>query len=677
MKDLFSVDIQFLKGVGPKRAQLYQKLGVDSVGSLLQYYPRSYIDLHDTVPLSAAPFDSPCAVQGRVVRKLPVARLSGGRNLYKVLCTDYEQDFAVTFFNTPYPYGQLVEGEDYIFYGKFGGTFTGRQVGSPLFIPAGQPHDVLPVYPLTKGLTSKEISRSVAVAIDAFLAQLADPLPSWVRTQYDLCHIGFAVQNIHLPQSPQAAQLARRRLIFEELLVLQLGMALLKQRTRRRTDYRLIPPDLAPFTAALPYQLTGAQRRCIGEILTDLQRPQPMSRLLQGDVGSGKTVVAAAGVYAAAQNGAQSALMAPTEILAEQHYQTLNTLLQPLGITVALLTGSTKGAAKKALLADLAAGKIDLLVGTHALISQNVTFSKLALVVTDEQHRFGVKQRGALGEKGQYPHMLVMSATPIPRTLALIIYGDLDISVLDEKPAGRREIETFAVDFGKFRRAVAFAEKQIRAGGQVYVVCPLIEDSGSELKDAATAQQQIQQLLPHRRVGLLHGRMRPKEKEAVMAAFKQKQLDLLVSTTVIEVGVDVPDANLIIVQNAERFGLSALHQLRGRVGRSDRQSYCILISDAQGETAKKRLDAMCRTSDGFALANFDLELRGPGDFFGSAQHGLPKLKIADLLQDRMVLAQTGTVCRQLLDADPQLRQNPLLRAEVGRLFSQVGQQGLN
>ncbi len=677
MKDLFSVDIQFLKGVGPKRAQLYQKLGVDSVGSLLQYYPRSYIDLHDTVPLSAAPFDAPCAVQGRVVRKLPVARLSGGRTLYKVLCTDYEQDFAVTFFNTPYPYGQLVEGEDYIFYGKFGGTFTGRQVGSPLFIPAGQPHDVLPVYPLTKGLTSKEISRSVAVAIDAFLAQLADPLPSWVRTQYDLCHIGFAVQNIHLPQSPQAAQLARRRLIFEELLVLQLGMALLKQRTRRRTDYRLAPPDLAPFTAALPYQLTSAQRRCIGEILTDLQRPQPMSRLLQGDVGSGKTVVAAAGVYAAAQNGAQSALMAPTEILAEQHYQTLNTLLQPLGITVALLTGSTKGAAKKALLADLAAGKIDLLVGTHALISQDVTFSKLALVVTDEQHRFGVKQRGALGEKGQYPHMLVMSATPIPRTLALIIYGDLDISVLDEKPAGRREIETFAVDFGKFRRAVAFAEKQIRAGGQVYVVCPLIEDSGSELKDAATAQQQIQQLLPHRRVGLLHGRMRPKEKEAVMAAFKQKQLDLLVSTTVIEVGVDVPDANLIIVQNAERFGLSALHQLRGRVGRSDRQSYCILISDAQGETAKKRLDAMCRTSDGFALANFDLELRGPGDFFGSAQHGLPKLKIADLLQDRMVLAQTGTVCRQLLDADPQLRQNPLLRAEVGRLFSQVGQQGLN
>lgn len=676
-RDLFSIDIQYVKGVGPKRAELFSKLGIDSVGALLQFYPRAYIDLQQTLPLSQAPFDAPCAVLGRVVRKLPPARLGGGKTLYKLLATDFTQDFAVVFWQNRFPYESLKEGQDYLFYGKFGGTLTQREVNSPLFLPEGERRDLLPVYPLTKGLTSKAVATAVENALAAYGEEIPDPLPAPVQADYQLCRAGYAVKNIHRPETAQAAQTARRRLIFEELLVLQLGLGSLKKKGREHTDLQIPAADLGPFLQALPYSLTGAQLRCIGEIGGDMAGAVPMNRLLQGDVGSGKTVVAAAAVYRAAQAGVQSALMAPTEILAAQHHRTLEGLLRPLGLTVALLTGSMKAAEKRAVLAGLQDGSTDLVVGTHALLGDAVSFAELGLVITDEQHRFGVNQRGALGDKGRAPHVLVMSATPIPRTLALIIYGDLDISVLDEKPAGRREIETFAVGYGRYQRALNFAEKQIAAGHQVYVVCPLIEEGESELESVSAVRDQMAAYLPHRRIGLLHGKMKAREKEAVMAAFSAGELDALCSTTVVEVGVDVPNANLMMIHNADRFGLSALHQLRGRVGRSDCQSYCILLSKSGGEGARKRLQAMCESSDGFALANLDLEMRGPGDFFGAAQHGLPQLKIADLLTDRTTLAETSAVARQLLEEDVTLRRWPLLRQAVGRLFSSISENGFN
>ncbi len=651
-RDLFSIDIQYVKGVGPKRAQLFSKLGIDSVGALLQFYPRAYIDLQQPLPLSQAPFDAPCAVLGRVVRKLPPARLGGGKTLYKLLATDFTQDFAVVFWQNRFPYESLKEGQDYLFYGKFGGTLTQREVNAPLFLPEGERRDLLPVYPLTKGLTSKAVATAVENALAAYGEEIPDPLPAPVQAAYHLCRAGYAVKNIHRPEMAQAAQTARRRLIFEELLVLQLGLGSLKKKGREHTDLQVPAADLGPFLQALPYSLTAAQLRCIGEIGGDMAGTVPMNRLLQGDVGSGKTVVAAAAVYRAALAGVQSALMAPTEILAAQHHRTLEGLLRPLGLTVALLTGSMKAAEKRAVLAGLQEGSTDLVVGTHALLGDAVSFAQLGLVITDEQHRFGVNQRGALGDKGRAPHVLVMSATPIPRTLALIIYGDLDISVLDEKPAGRREIETFAVGYGRYQRALNFAEKQIAAGHQVYVVCPLIEEGESELESVSAVRDQ-------------------------MAAFSAGELDALCSTTVVEVGVDVPNANLMMIHNADRFGLSALHQLRGRVGRSDCQSYCILLSKSGGEGARKRLQAMCESSDGFALANLDLEMRGPGDFFGAAQHGLPQLKIADLLTDRTTLAETSAVAGRLLEEDATLRRWPLLRQAVGRLFSSISENGFN
>jgi len=626
--------------------------------------------------VAEAPFDAPCCVLGRVVKKSAPARIPGGRVLYKVSCTDFQQNFWVTFFNAPYSFEALKPDQDYLFYGKFGGSFHKRDVVAPLVFAPGS--DVfVPIYPLTKGLTSKAVAKDIATAMALHTAPFEDPLPHSIRQQYGLCEYDFAMRNIHTPQNDNAARLAKTRMTFDELLTLQLGLSRLKSNTRRQSKYVMQPVDMGAFFDRFPFDFTNAQKAAITQIQADFCGDSPMVRLLQGDVGSGKTAVAAAGVYMAAKNGLQSAFMAPTEILATQHFEGLSRIFEPLGLKVDLLTGSTKAAEKRRILSDLQSGDIDLVIGTHALISKGVDFHKLGFVITDEQHRFGVRQRSALADKGVTPHMLVMSATPIPRTLALIIYGDLDISVLNEKPAGRKEIDTYKVDFSYFNRAVKFAEKQILAGQQVYVVCPLVEESESDLHDAATTRDTLQQMLPHRRVGLVHGKQKAAEKERTMQAFLNGEYDILVSTTVIEVGVDVPNANLMIVLDADRFGLSTLHQLRGRVGRSDIQSYCILISDNTSDTTAKRLDAMCQTNDGFKLSDIDLQLRGPGNFFGSEQHGLPALKLADLLSDKLLLAQSSEAARQILANDPDLSDHPLLAEMVKHLFDTVGEYGLS
>ena len=456
-RELFATDIQYLKGVGPKKAQYYKKLGVESVGSLLHYYPRGYIDLQNSCPVSEIPFGETGCVAGTVVKKHKPVRIKGGRVLYKIDCTDDISAFTVTFFNSVYAFEALSQGDEYLFYGKFGGTLVRREVIAPLVVSPQAASTLIPIYPLTKGLTSKAIAKDVATALSMVTEVVDDPLPDWIREEYGLCQYDFAMRNIHMPQNAKAAEIAKQRLIFEELLVLQIGMSRLKQSNRRLSIQPMQRVDLKPFYSAFPFSFTCSQQQAIKDIAKDFCGNVPMVRLLQGDVGSGKTAVAAAGIYMAAKNGLQSAMMAPTEILAEQHYQSLCRLLNPLGIKIVKLVGPTPVAERRSVLKALASGEADLAIGTHALITGAVNFARLGFVITDEQHRFGVQQRSALADKGKGVHMLVMSATPIPRTMALMIYGDLDLSVLREKPAGRQKIDTFFIGYNKFARALQFA----------------------------------------------------------------------------------------------------------------------------------------------------------------------------------------------------------------------------
>ena len=530
----------------------------------------------------------------------------------------------------------------------------------------------VPVYPQTEGLNSRNIQKYVRAAFEA-MPHIQDPLPAWMVEKYRLCSKAQAVRSMHFPRAMVEVHAARRRLIYEELLVLQLGLLLLRGREAVRTGAQMHEVGFAPFWAALPFAPTGAQRRAVQEIAGDMAGQSPMNRLLQGDVGSGKTLVAAAAVYMAAQNGYQSVLMAPTEILASQHAATLADMLEPLGISVALLTAGVKGAARQSVLDAIRTGAAQLVVGTHAVLGEGVEFARLGLAVTDEQHRFGVRQRAALADKADNPHLIVMSATPIPRTLGLLLFGDLDISVLDELPPGRTPVKTYAITGRKRADMYGFLARQLSAGRQAYIVCPLIEEGESDMQAAAAYIDEVARpLLPGRRIGLLHGRMKGPEKMAVMQSFKAHELDVLVSTTVIEVGVDVPNANCIVIENAERYGLSALHQLRGRVGRGRGDAFCILISDHVTDNVKKRLSFLCHTTDGFEIAKFDLETRGPGDFFGSRQHGLPSLRVANLAADTRALYAAQSEAQALLERDPALQseENAPLRAAAQRLFAE-------
>ncbi|HIS69901.1 MAG TPA: ATP-dependent DNA helicase RecG [Candidatus Gallacutalibacter stercoravium] len=681
MASLFEKDISLLKGVGPKRAQLFHKLGVATAGALLHFYPRAYEDWSSPLPIAQAPFDNPCCIRAFVASQVSESRIRKGLSLYKVTVSDSASLLHITFFNNPYAAKRLKEGEEYYFYGKVGGTFTRREMTSPLFEPVETGPRIRPIYSQTEGLSTRQIESAVRQVIQSLPDPLPDSIPQPIIAKYRLCSLRFALEKIHFPTNHTELEAARRRLIFEELLVLQLGFFLLKGKRRKENAMRLSRDDSSAFFARLPFSPTNAQRRAVAECLQDMMHgSSPMNRLIQGDVGSGKTAVAAALCYCVACCGMQSALMAPTEILAEQHYHTMQNFMQGSGVNVALLTGSSSAAEKREIRQQLQDGNISLVVGTHALLTDDVAFRRLALVVTDEQHRFGVGQRAKLAQKGNNPHLLVMSATPIPRTLALMIYGDLDVSVLDELPPGRQPIDTFWVGSNLRQRVYAFIKKHLAAGQQAYIVCPLVEENDSDLASAQEYADRLQQEdFRGYSVGLLHGKMKAAEKEQTMRDFSCGKIQLLVSTTVIEVGVDVPNAVLMVVENAERFGLSQLHQLRGRVGRGKQKSYCILLSDAQNEEAKRRLNAMCRTNDGFQIAEEDLRLRGPGDFFGARQHGLPDLKLANLVTDMRALNCAQQTASQLLAQDPDLSlaAHRGLRVQVKRLFAQVGEGGMN
>ena len=677
MPSLFEKDIQYLKGVGEKRAKLFAKIGAPTVGDLLRLYPRAYEDWSQHFRIRDTVLNQVAVVKAAVLRRPTEHRVKGGKLLYKTTVTDGETDMALTFFNNKYIPTLLKEGETYLFRGKVTGTLLRREMLSPEFLPEAKELAIQPVYPATAGLSSRQIGAAVRNALAMLPEQLHDPLPDKLREEYHLCTLRYALETIHFPKNQEEIAAARFRLTFEEFLVLQLGLLRIKS-GRKSQNLHPIPNQFPQgFAQLLPFQLTGAQRRAIGEAVADMAGAAPMNRLIQGDVGSGKTAVAAALCWAVIQNGMQAALMAPTEILAAQHYHSLNTLLEPAHIACALLTGSVKPGEKKKIDQALGDGRIQLVIGTHALLGDQVAFQNLGLVITDEQHRFGVGQRSALAQKGASPHLLVMSATPIPRTLALMVYGDLDISVLDELPPGRQKIETYLIDPSKRKRAFGYVQRHLDAGRQGYLICPLIDEDESGLQSVTRYGELVREAFPTAAVGILHGRMKPGEKDRVMESFSKGETQLLVSTTVVEVGVDVPNAVIMVIENAERYGLSQLHQLRGRIGRGKYKSTCILITEAQGEDTLKRLKLFRDTSDGFQIAEADLRLRGPGDFFGQRQHGLPQLKIADMATDMDVLRQAQS-CAKKLSAQNALDQPAYkgLRGEIRRLFEKAGSDGV-
>ena len=669
--------VRYLKGVGPKTAERFEKLGILTLSDLLCHYPRRYLDFSKPYSIAEAPADTECVVKAEVFAKPGGRILPGGRRMERITAGDDVSSLEITWFNNPYAAQKLELGQEYYFQGIVTGGMLRRQMVNPQVRTDAQvkssPFEA--VYPQTEGLTSSAIAKCVRQLLP-HAELLPDPLPSEMLKKYRLLSKADAVRAIHCPATEEEAFAARRRLIYEELLVLQLGIGRMKNHGAASTGAPMKKADASPFWESLPFSPTGAQRRAVEEILTDMSGETSMNRLLQGDVGSGKTLVAAAAIWACIRAGYQAALLAPTEILASQHAENLNRLLSPFGMRVALLTGGMKAAARRTTLAAIRDDEADLIVGTHAILSEGVEFARLGLAVVDEQHRFGVRQRGLLAEKAANPHLLVMSATPIPRTLGLLMYGDLDISILDELPPGRKPVKTRCITGKKRADLYGFLDREIDSGRQVYIVCPAIEDAGgSGLNAVKNYYEDIAKAyLPDRRVGLMHGKLKPKEKAEVMDDFKSGRLDALVSTTVIEVGVDVPNATVMVIENAERYGLSALHQLRGRVGRGAAESWCFLVSDNASESVQKRLKFLCSTSDGFAVAQYDLETRGPGDFFGSRQHGLPTLQIADLMNDTRTLHAAQSEAVALLAEDPLLErpEHALLARQVEQMFDKAG-----
>lgn len=667
--------IRFIKGVGEKRAELFYSLGISDVDSLIHFYPRKYEDWTNTKTVAEVNDGDNITIKATMITPVKEHMIRRGMTLYKCRFSDGESIINVTIFNNQYQAKALRVYEDYVLFGKIEKSFTTASMSSPKIEKLDTGIRIHPIYPATGKLTSNAIAKVIKTALDN-LDTIPETLSEDIRKKYNLISLDNAIRQIHFPEREQDAYDARRRLIFEELLTLQLGLLKLKSNKKSETPLKITDDYTAEFTALLPYQLTGAQQRAICECVKDMQSRYPMNRLLQGDVGSGKTAVAAGISYTAIRNGYQSALMAPTEILAAQHFESLSKMLKGTSINIRLLTGSTKAKEKREIKAELMDGEIDLLIGTHAIIQNDVEFKNLGLVITDEQHRFGVKQRASLANKGHAIHTLVMSATPIPRTLGLILYGDLDISILDELPPGRQEIRTDVVDSRYNQRLYKFIRDAVDRGEQCYIICPMVEDS-EEMLNVKSAEQFAEELsqtaFKGYNLGLLHGKMKPKEKENVMKAFSSGDVQILVATTVVEVGVDVPNATIMVIENAERFGLSQLHQLRGRIGRGSKKSFCVLVSDSESENSRNRLMIMKRYRDGFKIADEDLKARGPGDFFGERQHGLPALKIADMLEDIDTLHLAQDCARDILkeDYNLDLGKNKHLCSSITKMFRNI------
>lgn len=663
------MEITYLKGVGPKRAELYAKLGITTAEQLLRLYPRDYIDFTRPVKIRDLQPGESGVFRAAVDRKNAPFSQYAKMAVYKALLTDGESEITAVFFNTKFTFDKLELYKEYLFYGKISGDLMNLQVNSPLFLPVDKT-GLFAKYPLTAGLSRDIVSKNIATALE--IIKVEERLPEGVIKKYSLLSADEAIRKIHFPKSREEYQSARKRLVFEELLSLKLGLARLKTRGRSLSGAVMSEVSLGEFYSSLPFEPTNAQIRAISDCISDMKRLYPMNRLVQGDVGSGKTLVAAAAAFFAQRNGFQTMVMAPTEVLAAQHCETFRGFLEPLGIRVGLLSGALSAGEKRRVREAAANGDIDVLIGTQALIQRSSTMKRLGLAIVDEQHRFGVYQRSELAEKGANPHILAMSATPIPRTLALIIYGDLDVSVINEMPLGRLPVRTYAVDTTFRKRVYAFIRKHISAGKQAFIVCPLVEESEQSEKQSAISY--FNKLCAGEFLGiptgLLFGKMKQAEKEAVMRDFHENKLKLLVSTTVIEVGIDVPNAVVMLIENAEEFGLSQLHQLRGRVGRGSEQSFCILMSDSKTDYAKARFKAMCDTTDGYKIADTDLALRGPGNFFGKEQHGLPPMKVADLADDAEVLTEVEKLAEDILARDPMLAsaENAGLRKNVEDLF---------
>ena len=667
--------ITILKGIGPTKAKQFAALNIITLGDLICHFPRGYEDRTQLKTIDKLEVDQPACFRAMVMNTPKTAHIRKGLDLTRVQVADHTARLTITFFNNRFAAEQLLYGQEYIFYGAVSGDFIGYNMTNPVFEASDAPpvstRRILPIYPLTAGLSNAAVMKAVQQAL-----RLCDPpeeiLPEEVRSAYGILSADRAYYAIHEPSSMAEAELAKKRLIFEEFFVFSAGLSLMRavKGSKQVDAYRNL--NMSGFYGSLPFALTGAQKRAIGEILEDVSSGAPMARLVQGDVGSGKTMVAAAAAYCAIQNGHQAALMAPTEILAEQHAKSLDKLFAPLGIRTALLTGAMSVKEKKQVRQSIADGQVDLAVGTHALLSDATVFRDLGLVITDEQHRFGVAQRARLSAKGTDPHLLVMSATPIPRTLALLMYGDLSVSIINELPPGRQPVDTFLVTESYRARINAFIRKQVAEGHQCFVVCPAVEENEDLGMKAATVWAETLQktAFPDLRIALLHGQMKGAEKEAVMAAFAKGEADVLVATTVIEVGVDVPNATLMVIEDADRFGLSQLHQLRGRVGRGSHKSYCILTSQSKHPETRQRLKALCGTTDGFKIAEEDLKMRGPGDFFGARQSGLPAFRVASLQMDLQTLKDAQAASAAWIDTrgTEDTPEGRALRARIGELF---------
>ena len=660
MPDL-SKEIKYVKGVGPNRATLLNRLGIYTLEDLITYYPRTHEDRSIPKKIIDLLHGEEALIEAMPVSRMSEIRIRRNFTMYKLIVRDDTGTCQITWYNQSYLKNMFKVGEKYKFFGKVNKKFNKTDMISPVFDGDGISKNtgkIIPIYPTTYNLPQNTLRKIIENGLSEIDEKLEETLPEYLLTKYKLCDLNTAIKQIHFPDSFEKFNIARKRLVFEELLSMQLALLSLKSQYEVENDGIAFDKNvkMSELIDKLPFRLTKAQLRVLEEIDNDLESSKPMNRLLQGDVGSGKTVVAEIAAYKAVKSGYQVAIMAPTAILATQHLESFTSLLDDTGIKCELLISGISKKKKEDILERLRNGEIDILIGTHALLEENVVFKNLGLVVTDEQHRFGVRQRSTIAKKGDNPNVLVMTATPIPRTLALILYGDLDISIIDELPPNRKKIDTFPVTKEMDDRVNNFIKEQIDSGRQAYIVCPLVEDS--EEIDARSvlelAEKYKNVVFKDYKVEYLHGKMKPKEKDEIMERFKNREIDILISTTVIEVGVNVPNANIMVIENAERFGLAQLHQLRGRVGRGEYKSYCILKYQGNSDVIRKRMNVMKATNDGFIISEKDLELRGTGEFFGTKQHGLPEFKIANLFEDMQVLKLVQSIAIEIINKDPKL-----------------------